>query len=81
MPDATAAPAPPELPPVVNFEFHGFKVVPRNVGSQTKFSANSGILVLPSIIKSPFLQRDTNSLSGLADAFEKNFEENVVGMS
>src|SRR4029077_20524213 len=47
IPDATAAPEPPDEPPVVRVGSHGLRVAPNRAGSVVGRMPNSGVLVLP----------------------------------
>ncbi len=50
MPDATAAPLPPDDPPGVRDVSHGLRVGPKRSGSVTGRIPSSGVLVLPTMI-------------------------------
>src|SRR5687767_34216 len=47
IPLATAAPDPPDEPPVVTSRFHGFRQVPNNSDSVNGTRPNSGVFVFP----------------------------------
>ena len=49
-PDATAAPDPPDEPPGVRSGFHGLRVIPQSGLSVKLEYANSGVVVLPTMI-------------------------------
>ena len=65
MPAATAAAAPPLLPPGVCPRFQGLRAGPNSTGSVTPIRANSGVLVLPKILRPATCQRRTNSASSV----------------
>jgi len=54
MPAATAAVEPPLEPPVVMSVFQGFRLGPKCAGSVVGSNANSGVFVLPTIMKPAF---------------------------
>ena len=63
MPEATAAAEPPEEPPVVRSGFQGLWDGPNRSGSVLELNPNSGVFVLPQIIRPARLKRTTSSVS------------------
>src|SRR3954463_10801898 len=59
IPDATAAPLPPDGPPGVRPVSHGLRVAPFASGSVTGRIPSSGVLVLPTTIAPARLRRRT----------------------
>ena len=60
-PEATAAPAPPEEPPGVRAGFHGLRVMPHSGESVKPEVANSGVVVLPTMIAPAASSRSTTT--------------------
>src|SRR5690606_27695207 len=54
MPDATAAAAPPDEPPEECSGFHGLRQGPRKSDSVVASRPNSGVLLLPTMMKPAF---------------------------
>ena len=63
MPDATAAAAPPDEPPVLCARFQGLSVGPNKRGSVVTLKPSSGRLVLPRILNPADRNRCVSSLS------------------
>ena len=59
IPDATAAAAPPEDPPVVRDVSHGLRAAPYRRGSVVGTIPISGMFVMPTITKPASLKRRT----------------------
>ena len=77
-PEATAAPEPPDDPPGVRSVFHGFLVTPHS-GLSVKLSyANSGVVVLPTMIAPARARRRTMSASSPGTQCSYIFEPRVV---
>ena len=66
MPEATAAAAPPELPPGVRSVFHGLRVTPVRRHSVADTEPNSGVVVLPISTNPARRSRSTTSSSNVA---------------
>ena len=78
IPEANAAPDPPELPPADNSRFQGFFVVPNTSLNVLEPAANSGVFVLPKIIP-PFFSILVTRISDVLEIlFSYNFEPKVV---
>ena len=65
IPAATAAAAPPLLPPGVRVVSQGLRVGPQRAGSVTGMIPSSGVLVLPRVTSPARLTRLTNSVSAV----------------
>jgi hypothetical protein len=78
-PAATAAPAPPLLPPGVSSRFQGLRVIPNRRLSVTPFQPNSGVFVRPMMIAPACRNRSTAGASSWPTFFSYNFEPNVSG--
>jgi hypothetical protein len=59
MPAATAAPAPPDEPPLVRSGSHGLRVAPKRFVFVQGRIPHSGIVVVPTITKPASLRRRT----------------------
>ena len=68
MPEAKAAPDPPELPPADRDRFQGFFVVPNTSLNVLEPAANSGVLVFPKTMP-PFFYIVETIMSELFDIF------------
>jgi len=62
-PAATAAPAPPLLPPGVLSRFQGLRVIPQSGESVAPFHPNSGKVVLPTRMAPAAFNRSTSGAS------------------
>jgi hypothetical protein len=63
IPDASAAPAPPLLPPAERSSAHGLRVVPNTSLNVCEPAPNSGVFVLPTTIAPAARSRRTTRLS------------------
>ena len=63
IPEATAAPAPPEEPPQVRSVFQGLTVRPNSGASVSGLWPNSGVVVLPTMMPPAALRRATATMS------------------
>ena len=79
MPDATAAPAPPDEPPGVWSVFHGLRVMPRRSDSVIDTVPNSGVVDLPMNTNPAARRRATSGTSAAAGPVGVPREPNVVG--
>ncbi len=66
MPEATAAPAPPDEPPGVRSGFHGLRLAPRRLDSVTEIVPNSGVVVLPMSTNPALRNRATGGSSSVS---------------
>ena len=79
MPDATAAPEPPEEPPGVRSVSHGLRVGPKRFGSVTGRIPISGMFVRPTITKPASLRRRTRKASCSGTKSPNRFEPKLSG--
>ena len=78
MPAASAAPAPPLLPPADRSRRHGLRVVPNTSLNVCDPAPSSGVLVLPTTIAPAARRRATSKLSVCGTFSAKSFDPYVV---
>src|SRR5205823_179334 len=77
-PAATAAPAPPDEPPVVLLTFQGLRVIPVSGLSVTALNPNSGVVVFPIRIPPAARTLATAGASSSATYFSRVREPDMV---